>query len=78
MKKLMVAFIAGIFSAPASIFACVGDKCVSCKMRDASSQALEMMPGFLTNHAGLLFGMAAGAVVVAVSLSRQAQLTGRT
>lgn len=77
MNKLMVAFVFALFASPSSIFACAGDKCVSCKMRDASSQALEMMPGFLTSHAGLLLGMALGAFVVAVSLSRQAHLAGR-
>ncbi len=66
----MTAVTLAILSSPVSAFACDGS--IKCAMRNAPRQALHMLPGFLSTHAGLLLGMVLSAVVLGVIFRREA------
>ncbi len=70
MKRIMTAVTLAILSSPVSAFACDGS--IKCAMRNAPRQALHMLPGFLSTHAGLLLGMVLSAVVLGVIFRREA------
>ena len=66
----MTAVTLAILSSPVSAFACDGS--IKCAMRNAPRQALHMLPGFLSTHAGLLIGLVLSAVVLGVIFRREA------
>ncbi len=72
MKKILSATAAAIMASPLSAFACDGS--IRCAMRNGPRQMLQMLPGFLSTHAGLLIGVAISAVVIAVVFRREAEV----
>ncbi len=72
MKRIMTAVTLAILSSPVSAFACDGS--IKCAMRNAPRQALHMLPGFLSTHAGLLIGLVLSAIVVGLIFRREAEL----
>ena len=74
MKKILSG-TSGLL-APLTAFACDGPtKCVSCTLRDAPREVVQMLPGFLSTHAGLLVAIVIGAVAIGVAFRREAELT---
>jgi hypothetical protein len=72
MKRIGTAVTLAILSSPLPAFACDGS--IKCAMRNAPRQALHMLPGFLSSHAGLLIGMVISTVVVGIVFRREAEL----
>ncbi len=70
MKRIVTSVAAGMLSSPLPAFACDGS--IKCAMRNAPRQALHMLPGFLSTHAGLLIGLVLSAVVLGVIFRREA------
>jgi hypothetical protein len=70
MKRIMTAVMLAILSLPLPAFACDGS--IRCAMRNGPRQMLQMLPGFLSTHAGLLIGAVISAAVIAVVFRRQA------
>jgi hypothetical protein len=71
MKRILTAITLAILSSPLPAFACDGS--IKCAMRNAPRQALHMLPGFLSTHAGLLIGLVLGAIVVGLIFLREAE-----
>jgi hypothetical protein len=72
MKKILAAATAAILASPVSAFACDGS--IRCAMRNGPRQMLQMLPGFLSTHAGLLIGVVVSAAVIAVVFRREAEV----
>jgi hypothetical protein len=72
MKRIVTSVTAGMLSLPLPAFACDGS--IKCAMRNAPQQALHMLPGFLSTHAGLLIGLVLSAIVVGLIFRREAEL----
>ncbi len=72
MKRIVTSVAAGMLSSPLPAFACDGS--IKCAMRNAPRQALHMLPGFLSTHAGLLIGLVLSAIVVGLIFRRDAEL----
>ncbi len=72
MKKIFAAATAAILASPLSTFACDGS--IRCVMRNGPRQMLQMLPGFLSTHAGLLVGVVISAAVAAVVFRREAEV----
>jgi mannitol-specific phosphotransferase system IIBC component len=72
MKRIMTAVTLAILSSPLPAFACDGS--IKCAIRNAPRQALHMLPGFLSTHAGLLIGIVVSIVVVGIVFRREAEL----
>jgi len=72
MKRIVTSVAAAMLSSPLPAFACDGS--IKCAMRNAPRQALHMLPGFLSTHAGLLIGLVLGAMVVGLIFRREAEL----
>jgi hypothetical protein len=72
MKKILAVTTVAILASPLSAFACDGS--IRCAMRNAPRQILHMLPGFLSNHAGLLIGIVISAAVIAVVSRREAEV----
>ncbi len=72
MKRIVTSVAAGILSSPLPAFACDGS--IKCAMRNAPRQALHMLPGFLSTHAGLLIGLVLSAIVVGLIFRRETEL----
>ena len=78
MKRTHSAGIALMAAAPLTAMACDGPtKCVSCTLRDAPRELLQMLPGFLSTHAGLIISVLISAVGVAVILRRDSEVAPR-
>jgi hypothetical protein len=72
MKKILAAATAAIMACPLSAFACDGS--IRCAMRNSPRQMLQMLPGFLSTHAGLLIGVVISAAVIAVVFRRETEV----
>ncbi len=72
MKRIVTSVAAAMLSSPLPAFACDGS--IKCAMRNAPRQALHMLPGFLSTHAGLLIGLVLSAIVVGLIFRREAEL----
>ncbi len=72
MKRIVTSVAAGMLSSPLPAFACDGS--IKCAMRNAPRQALHMLPGFLSTHAGLLIGLVLSAIVVGLIFRREVEL----
>jgi hypothetical protein len=75
MKRLLLLISIAVVASPASTFACNGS--ITCAVRQAPRQIVEMLPGFFSAHAGLLAGAATSAIIVGLSLSRRARAAVR-
>ena len=76
MKKILSVAVGVV--APLSAFACDGPtKCVSCKVRDVPWDVIQMLPGFLSTHVGLLVGVIIGALAIAIAFRREPELIQR-
>ena len=72
MKRIVTSVAAGMLSSPLPAFACDGS--IKCAMWNAPRQALHMLPGFLSTHAGLLIGLVLSAIVVGLIFRREVEL----